>query len=281
MSTGGEKGKRFSSLVRLSGDFRTRGTSTSDFTIDFGAGLQNVDRVSFVTCEFPNNFYNVVSGINNLFHYIVSTGSFFNEYNHLISPGYYNIDDLLAVLNAFIVDDASTDVTLMFDSKGSKKVGATPPTIGVNFLITNVVVGAPVDTTIWPLLGFVPNQAPINGVPVIAYQDPAGGDGVVAPDLPALRGLTEAYVQSAALSPGNSYDEKGSIKNVGLCVPINAGFGGLVIFECKQDPLCQVTYPTSRNIQSIDIQLVDRYGSVLDLQGGNFKLDLRVWYNSK
>lgn len=281
MSTGGEKGKRFSSLVRLSGDFRSRGPSTSDFTIDFGAGLQNVDRVSFVTCEFINSFYNIVSGVNNLFRYGVVVGAVLTTYDHLIPEGYYNIDDLLALLNAYITSDAATNAVLLYDSFVSKKVGATPPTVGDVFFITNVSGADASDATVWPMLGFVANLPPQNGVPVIAYEDTAIGTGVVAPDLPALRGLTEAYVQSAALAPGNAYDEKGSLKNIALCVPIEAAYGSLVIFECKQDPLCQVTYPTPRNIQSIDIQLVDRFGSVLNLRGANFKLDLRVWYNSK
>lgn len=280
MSSGGEKGKIFSSLVRLSGDLRTSGPSASDFKIDYGQSLQNVSRVSFTTCEFTNNFYNISSGINNLFLYSVVNGAT-TQFSHLVPEGYYNIDDLLVILNAYITADGATDATLMYDSIGSKKVAATAPTIGTDFIITNNAGAGNLDTTIWPMIGFTPNVQVVSGIPGILYHDLAGGGGVVAPSLPALRGLTEAYVRSVALAPGNAYDEKGYLTSIAIAVPVNAGFGGLVIFECKQDPLCQVTYSTPRNIQSIDIQLVDRYGTVLDLKGGNFKLDLRVWYNQK
>jgi len=272
MSSGCEMGFKYCNLVRIDGNKRTTGDSATSFTMNLSQSLQNIQRVSFVSAVFPNNIYNIRAGVNNIIDYVFSISSTATEYTGSITPGYYSITQLIAAVNTVIAGQVpstafgnSTDLTykvyLNVDS-------------GADYMkLLNRGNGS-----VWSALGW--NNVPVNtGASTGPGVTISPGSNVEAPALPQLAGTTEVYVQSVALAPGHAFDESGTVTSTCIGIPVQVPFGSIQTYECKVDSLCQITYPTPRNIQSIDIQVVDRTGTVVDLNGGNFKLDVRVWYN--
>lgn len=257
---GTEKGYVDSKLVSADSD---KGTTSivveeegSSFTVDYGSLLQNVKRISVLTVQFPNNFYNIIADRNgNLFQYIYNG----TPHSFTISEGFYTVGRLMEVLETNIAAqngglkpfmDLQTDTGKVFINNGT--------------MLTNLTITL---TTIWDQLGFITDT-------VITTTD-----NYVATNLPSLQGLTKVYLMSTALAIQNGMDVGGEQKSNLLAVPIKAQFGEMVLFECKQDVLCEITYPIKRNLQIIDFQLVDRNGEIVYLNGGNLKVELRVWFD--
>jgi hypothetical protein len=82
------------------------------------------------------------------------------------------------------------------------------------------------------------------------------------------------------MSPGNSFDEKGTQSDIFLAVMNIAEFGARTVFECKVSELCDLNYGLPRNLSSVDIQVVDHEGNELDLHGTDIDIEMRVYMNS-
>lgn len=257
---GAEKGFVESKLVSADSD---KGSASiiveeqgSSFTVDYGSLLQNVKRISIITVQFPNNFYNVIADRGqNAFNYTYNGTNF----QIIIPEGFYTVGRLMQIL---------------IDAITAQNGGVGPymdlqPDTGKVFINNGTML--PLLTiqlsTIWSQLGFISDTA----ITTI--------DNYVAINLPSLQGLTKVYVNSNALAIQNGIDVGGEQKSQLLAIPINAQFGEMVVFECKQDVLCEITYPIKRNLQVVDFQLTDRNNETVYLQGGNLKLELRVWFD--
>lgn len=272
--SGYTKSSLFSRLLRISADKRLPGQGgdrATNFVIDLGSNLQRCKRLSIQSVNFPNNFYNVFSNTfngqhNNIgyFTYNSVPGSF------TITPGFYNAAQLMSAITtaynaaiaqsqitSFTQDPISQLVTLSFNSDSK--------TATIRFDTDNS--GTRVATP-FTLLGFTGSASATNTT-----------TNVTATTLPSLAGLTQVYVVSNALAPSNCFDEKGQLSNVLLGIPITAAFGQLNVFDCHVDVLCEVLYPRSRDLVRCDFMLVDRNGNEVNLNGGNLKLDLRVWFD--
>lgn len=274
--SGYTKSSLFSKILRISADKRLPGQGgdrSTNFVIDLGANLQRCKRLSIQTISFPNNFYNV---FNNSFNGEFNNIGYFDHpaisaQSFTIAPGYYNTAQLMsaivtafntaatghAVITSFTQDPISQLCTFTFNSDSSATL--------IRFTTNNN--NSP-QASPWSLLGFSGSVgttvAPIT---------------TTAAKMPSLAGLTEVYVVSNTLAPANAFDEKGQLANVLVGIPITAAFGQLNVFDCKVDVLCEVLYPSSRDLVICDFMLVDRNGKEVDLNGGNVKLDLRVWFD--
>lgn len=271
MSTGLNQGYSFSRLLRLSGDLRDYGSSNTDFKINLGNSVQAVKKVSFLHVSFPNSAYNILAfphtDFNNLIIFNYYNGSTLVSSQTVTVPqGFYDIDTLVDYLNLQSINGITFfSVT---NASGTAHITVTLP-VG----ITKIDVVQQTGTGVLNSMGFPFSQFVSDGPNQFTLNSADGQN------LPSLAGITEVFLQSAVLGPGNSIDEEGKINNICVAIPITVAWGDLQTTECFQDSLCQVTFPTARNIQVIDIQLVDRDGSVIDINGGNLKVDLRVWFD--
>lgn len=265
--SGKELGYQYSKLVTVSGEARNAGTgySNTNFTINLGPNMQKVARVSVASVTFPNSAFNVNGGsiANNSFAIVV--GGVTTEYT--VEPGYYNTTTLMSnvqtAINTYLTTlGAGQSVALTQDSI-SNFVTLTY-TAGSSGVATITLADTEQGSGIWELLGF--DSLPLTGATITAT------------NLPALGGLKTVYLQSSSLSPGNMYDKDGEIKNTLLAIPISAAFGVNNIFECKVDQLCEITYMTPRDLTSVDFQLTDRRGNIVDLHGGNLTVNLKIWF---
>lgn len=260
--SGAEKGYVSSKYVSADSD---KGTASilveeegSNFTVDYGSLLQNVKRIAVCTVQFPNNFYNIISDRGrNVFSYTYNS----TDYSFNVTPGFYNISRLFTVIMTEMKAQQSGQTFVLDLQQDTGKTYIQQGTLTVlPFTIKN--------TTIWTQLGF-------NSDTLVT-----DASFYVAPDFPALQGLTKVFLNSNALALGAGIDVGGEQKSQLMAIPVNQPFGAMVLFECKQEALCEITYPTRRNLQIVDFQLVDRNNEVVYLQGGTLKVELRVWFDT-
>jgi hypothetical protein len=82
------------------------------------------------------------------------------------------------------------------------------------------------------------------------------------------------YIKSSTLTLGGSYSYFQDAKDSVICqVPINVGSGGVLTYE---DPVGQFVPLRNSDIYSIDIQLVDDYGNIVNTQGLNWTMTLVI-----
>lgn len=274
MSTGASRGTKYSKLLRINSSNRSSGTN-SDFTIDYGANMSQVVGVSIDSIQFWNQIYNIYSTpltSNNVFRVTVTppAGSpttvtvFWN-------PGYYSAVDFLTAFAEFCT--GSLGFTLNWAIDQYTNLVSTSVAGGFTVVMSPALVselgGRTQTEDPWNMLGFT-----------------YGSDGTFnlvdghATYQPYMIHTSMAYLTSRILAPGNSFDEKGSVSNVLRPIAINSGWKELVMFECKDDPLCSIWYPRARALNQIDIQLVDHEGFNIDLGQSELNIELRIWYNN-
>lgn len=272
--TGKELGYTFARIVAVSGDQPVTTASPSysktNFVYNFGTNTQKVARVSFVSITFPNNAYNVNDnggGQNNLFSFTVGAV----ESDLSVEGGFYTTTTLTnaveTAVQAILTSNGTGQTFTLTQDTLTQKVIATYGA-GTSGNATLTIERTNGQSGVWDILGFN-----VSSPEILTTAVPR-----VADNLPSLGGLKEAFLKSDQLAPGNLFDNKGAQKNVCLAIPITAPFGVSNVFECKVDSLCEITYPTPRNLQQVDFSLVDRNGNTIDLHGGNLTINLKIWF---
>lgn len=272
--SGGEKGYAFSKLVRINSATASKvSRSLTDWVAELGTTCQQVNRVSFQSVVFNNNGYNINGPTSSDPNYVGTM--------RLTSPvdlltvsaqeGFWSVSQLLSHLNSLLSNTGDGWTLSLAQDPVSYKIRATwlqNASLKTTFQFVANTLSQSNIKSIWELLGFsVPSSI-------------IGNAGVIEADyLPRLTGLRQVYLTSSNLAPGNQIDEKGDFQNVCVNIPVTAPFGAVNVWECKVDSLCQISYKSPRNIQSIDFQLRDEDGSVIDLHGSSVKVELRVWFN--
>lgn len=291
MSSGKDLGYAYSRLVRISGEDATPQSqddadfAKTNFIVDFGYNLQQVKRVSVVSVTFPNTAYNFIDSpstlANNTICYqikrVAPPGVLANV-TYTLSPGFWSVDQVIAQLNQWVLDfkaiNANTSHTptcVFTESKTGGPVSVTTGVIDANyeFVIYDCL----------PNMNSSP-RGPLHQLGFDVFLDVVAPTTLTAKYLPSLQGLTECYIASNTLAPGYCVDEKNQNSAILLAIPITVPYGSLNVFECKQDILCEISYPTSRNIQRCDFTLVDRFFNKINLHGANLKLTLKVFFNN-
>lgn len=272
--SGGEKGYVHSKLVRInSATALDSSRSLTDWVADLGTTCQQVNRVSFQSVVFNNNGYNINGSTSSDPNYLGTMEVFDPSDVSTISvpEGYYNISQLLSFLNTNLSNVGDGWSLVFTQDPISYKVRATwlqNASARTRFLFRRNELSQQNVKSIWEVLGFT-----------VPSEDIGNNQTLVAQALPRLTGLRQVYLTSSLLAPSNQIDEKGSFQNVCVNIPITSPFGGVNVWECKVDSLCQITYKTARNIQRVDFQLRDEDGSIINLHGSSVKVELRVWFN--
>lgn len=296
MSKGQFKGTENTRLFRVTADKRVPGLGldrSTNFVVDVGQTIQRVERMSITSVTFPNVFYNII-GYDTSYSYTAENVIYANMGGNILTTtipaGYYSVGTLMnqisAQLNPLIQALEATDTIAFTFDPITNKVSGTFTSAGsynqLTFLLPTstqlATAGLPsaMNMTSNPMtkLGFVFSGS--GGISLVFPTTVAK----VATNLPSLLGLTKCYIRSQKLAASNSVDEKGTISSIMLPVVISAPFGGLNVFECKVDHLCEIIFSKPVDFNQLDIQLVDRSGNEVNLNGANLQIEFKIWFNN-
>ncbi len=223
---------------------------------------ENVREVALKVLNQYDDWY-----MKNKFHdFIKKWTALVETQNILVPAGFYNVEQLVTEINSLI--NSSADLTFHSETTIDRKVSIIFVPNGYS---DKVVIQASLKGEgLMELLGFEfgSTNTIVPNVETFAF------------NLPNLQGLDEVYLRSYTLAPSSSIDSKGVLDSICVCIPINVAWGAQQIFDCKVDALCQITYPSPRNLQNIDIQLVNKRGIPVDLNGSDLRIDLRFWFDT-
>ncbi len=103
---------------------------------------------------------------------------------------------------------------------------------------------------------------------------------VPMPYLPDLAGIQNVYIESRELAPAQGNDPSfGLINIVGQVNLSDVPFGGYGHFQANDDELAILNYKNTRNIQRIDIKIVDRQGNVMPVGNARSEISLKYFYD--
>lgn len=256
-------------LLRVSSDFKTANSeSTSNYSVAYNnvALLQGITRCVMKSADIPNVFYNInnkgynfSNTGNNIFYWIDNLGV---DVSTVIPVGQYTLIDLLAIINQTLLLSYPLGTTQLKINAANKKVYLE------NLSGTNIGVYA--SGTISPYLG-INIDLPWNSSLV-----------KTASGLSNLAGLQEIYVTSQKISDcSNMVVASNTMYPVILNIQIDKPFGEWVHYASQHPEIDDIEYPSisqGTNIQLVDIQLRDRFGNIVDLQGLPFNIIIKCYH---
>ena len=246
-----------SSFLRISSAERiNQNDPVSNFNVSIGndASLQKVTMIAVKEVTIPNTQYNIRANYNNVL-YIEYSGSF--EYT--IPAGQYNISNLITALN---------------NSQSYVEFGQNPIS-GIIEVKTNSFPGCMLVNGAYPIIKQLGGENLYN-VPLSVIKSAFS-------KLPDLAGSRNYYVSSSSLSDGNSMISP-TLPKMGIIVvvPNTANFGNITYYNSNEQKLDEIYYPSQihgKNLTSIDLQLRNLDGSFVDLNGLDWSILIKVYYN--
>lgn len=98
-------------------------------------------------------------------------------------------------------------------------------------------------------------------------------------NLPDLSGIQNVYIESRELARSHGNDPSfGLIDILGEVNLSNTEFGAYAHYEAPETELNTINYLNTRNIQRIDIRIVDRQGNILPIGNGRVSVVLKYYY---
>lgn len=242
-------------LLRINSNERDNKTNTtSDFVVSFNNAdaLQSVKRIVIKQIDIPMVFYNINSS-NNTFVYEVSSV----ESQIILPVGNYTVASLIIGLEELLT--------------------------AVGFGIELVsFLGKFSFTTTTAITYLTSERNPLAKVLGITQQSEGDVSTFLAGGFPNLAGPAEVYIASKTLSDAaNLLDPVLYSLPVFASVPITVPFGAIEHYVSSHPEIDDIIYSSvghGKNIQSIDITLYDNKGAVLDLQGLDLNIILKIYY---
>jgi len=103
----------------------------------------------------------------------------------------------------------------------------------------------------------------------------------LARNLPNLIGLENIYISCTELSGGDHMiDSVLGQLNIFTHVPVMVPFGTLQHYASPDQDLDMLLFPADRNLDNLTIKLYDDRGKILDLQGLDWQMILKVFYHT-
>jgi len=244
----------FSRFIRISSIHKNRASDTNtDFHINLNRMLEtnNIIRVVFKSMTFANVVYNVIDQgdrKNNIFKYEING----TPYTFEPESGFYSISQILPLLQNHIQNNLDSQlgpgvgtITLSLDASKYKIVfdfsGWTP-----------TLNGADVDASLNKLLG--------NNLSVVGPINP-----YVFNNNPNLYGITDLYITSTLIAEQNLVDSDVESHDILARIPVTVPYGTIQKYESSDDELDSITYKSTRNYDSLSIQLRDLDMNIIDL----------------
>jgi hypothetical protein len=231
-------------------------SSTSDFTFDLGESLE-VSEVAIKSVSMINAVYNVPANYNTL---ITNNGT--ADLAITIPVGQYDITTLISAVEGALTTAYGGTNTITLNAVTKKLEFST--TTPLKYKIT-------ADSPLANILGF---GDPPYGT-FLAYWPSIPNSSVNALYLPSLEGENNYHIVSKTLGQGQgSLLKDNSKKPIILTIPCNVNFGEVINYEVNEIHLNKRHFTRPINIQSIDIQLIDDEGELVDL--GNSQVEIVV-----
>lgn len=246
-----------SKLIAVSSSRKTNDSkSNSDFRVNLQAStsIQDAKSIAIKSITFPNVNPNVNQFNNELTFTSSVTGTFTVE----IPVGQYTIETLIPVIESEVSAVSGNSLTITQDSL-------------TNFLTYSVDVGTMVwfPTSLGSHVGFADvdetGTAPAQIYEATALND-LYGDKIIA-----IRSTTLGDMANFIDSVGNHFP-------VVDLVQVNVPYGTQIFKDVDNFELHEIDYLTEKNIQNIDIQLINEKGDIIDLQGLDFTMIIKVFY---
>ena len=244
-------------LVKVSSEDRDpESISASDFIVSYNNApcMGNINRLAIKNIIVPNVFYNINNtgynrfntGNHELFIKNITTNT---PFSIAITPGNYTISQLITVINTQLsLSGAGLSVT---EDPVTKKLVFTSS--GGLFAYSKDGMGG--------YLGMI-NPPPFTGPGTLIY---------TLEGFPNLSGVKEIYISSARMSDGSHLVIPfGSTLPVIAAVPISVGFGEFQTYIAPNIELDEIIFPSysaGSNLRTIDIQVRDTFGNILDTGG--------------
>jgi len=229
------------------------GQTNSDFTVSYKDNdMQQVLKCIVKDVFIPNQFYNINENNNQL---RILGGNMGLPENISITPGQYNIDQLISALKTAIDNELVTD-----------NVTITKNTITNILTFTtsaNLVISL---SSLCPVLGITTT---LNGLVNVA-QAPWN-----------LNDLQFVQVHSNAVGSAHGIDASRGIISLIETVPLTeTPFGGVAHRQNNDDVLSEILYDQPRNMFNIDIRLRDQDGVLLSLpENHNCTVILKIYFD--
>jgi hypothetical protein len=254
--------------------------STTNFEVLYGNTqlIQAISRIVFLNCDIPNVFYNINNtGYNfqnignNRFIYRNSSGG---DISVVIPSGQYTLQQVLDIINADII------VNGFYTPANGIILTLNPLTGKIEYTNTTGFQSFGINSSLYLPGGFTSTMSNYlgfqNGV-VWGY-----APFVASANFPNLNGLAEVYLTSQKMSDfSNLVAGFGIVYPVILNVPLDKPFGSYVNWRNYNEELADVEFPSITsgvNLQSIDLQLRDKWGNILDMGGLPLNLICKVYH---
>ena len=253
----------FAVLVRINSEERVAPlvNTTSSFKVQFGNNneLGAINRVSIKQISIPNVQYNIKAASS--VHPAYNAFTYNDGANKTITipVGYYNIDQLIAAIKADpLAVAANLQITVNAASKRLQFTSTTP----ISYLNESSGNGMA------SILGILTNSAPL----VTSYNATGFYNLAVHPNV---------YVASQAISDG-SHMVSPTLGSLPVCavVPITVPFGDIIQYTTVQEHLDDIHYTSHANgksLSTIDLQIYDGDGQLLDLQGLDWTIVFKAY----
>lgn len=257
-------------LLRVSSDFKTANSeSNSNFFVSYNNVqlLQGITRCVMKSAEIPNVFYNISDKGYNFYNTGNNTMTYIDPLNVSVSfsinPGQYTLAQLIAQINLFLFS--------VYTPYGSVSLYLNPLTQKIEIINTSGQSFGISLSTISPYLGML-SVVPWTTSSLVFF---AG--------MPNLSGLQEIYVTSQKISDcSNMVVASNTMYPVILNIQIDKPFGQYIHYASQHPEIDDIEYPSisqGTNIQLVDIQLRDRWGNIVDLQGLPFNIIIKCYHN--
>ncbi len=238
-------------LVIVNSDARTSGTSTN-FIYRLNRTVNRIVEIIIDSIEVPYSFY-AINSTNNVL-------TFNNGANSItLTPGNYNgsnlCSEIITQMDAEFPGQSPTAVYSIITSK---------ITIGksIAFTIDAFDAGDLTPSTLAPLLGFTVDTASATSVTGATVANISGAEYLLVRSTYLTNLLNTKTVYA-----NNTY------QNVLMHLPISEGPGNIIIY--RPEWAIKTNYKASiKSTDSIDFQLTDKNGNVIDLNGLSWSIQL-------
>ena len=242
------------SLLRISSSERLdKSTLSNDFRVSMPNDSYMGKIQSFAVKEvtIPNTSYNITSK-NNILQF-----TYEGDYQIIIPPGNYSLTKLLSVINPlvgimFFEQDALTQKLRVYKLSS------------LGYSITECA------NSIASTLGFL-------NLPLLVPAAP----GRLADALPDLSGIRNFYISSNTLGDGNCMISPTLPKlSIIAVVPNTVPFGSICYYQSNEQLLDTIEFSSifGKNCSYIDLQLRDIKGGLIDLNGEDWSILIKVYY---
>ncbi len=232
--------------------------STTDFVIILPKAYNDVAEVELVSATIPNTFYNIRTGVNDRMVWFRGATS----YNFIIPPGAYSMTDLLSVIQTGMnAADANTYV-LSYSTTTFKCTIA-----GAGAFILNWATNPQAATSCYLELGW-------------AAADTSSATSQISTNAADLAAVDYIYVSVPELGV-NIETTVANLRDVdAFCIPVNDDSGQLIHFDTNSHFTQVIKRYSGNPISQFTIKLKDRNNTLLNLNGSEWSMILRLNINS-